>query len=69
VDMELGIEVVEAKEKDEEEEKKETKEKENIKIGITGKKTPLLPCLVQVCYFKIYIYLYIYNFFYFLLFF
>lgn len=65
--MELGIEVVEAKEKDEEEEKKE--EKENIKIGITEKKTPLLPCLVQVCYCKIYIYLHIYNFFYFLLFF
>ena len=59
--MELGIEVVEAKEEEEEE------KKENIKIGITEKKTPLLPCLVQVCYFKIHIYLHIYN--YFLLFF
>ena len=51
VDMEVGAEVVEAKEEDEEEEeKKEEKEKEDNKIGVAEKKFPLLPCLVQVCY-------------------
>ena len=34
VDMEVGAEVVEAKEEDEEEKKKEKKEKEDNKIGI-----------------------------------
>ena len=50
--MEVGAEVVEAKEEDEEEEKKEKKEKEkeDNKIGVAEKKFPLLPCLVQVCY-------------------
>ena len=44
--MEVGAEVVEAKE---EEEKKEKKEKEDNIIGV-AEKNPLLPCLVQVCY-------------------
>ena len=50
--MEVGAEVVEAKEEDEEEEKKEKKEKEkeDNKIGVAEKSFPLLPCLVQVCY-------------------
>ena len=58
--MEVGAEVVEAKEEDEEEEeKKEKKEKEKEGEGegeggqqnwSCGKKFPLLPCLVQVCY-------------------
>ena len=53
VDMEVGAEVVEAKEEDEEEEKKKEKkekEKEDNKNWSCGKKFPLLPCLVQVCY-------------------
>ena len=37
VDMEVGAEVVEAKEEDEEEEKKEKKEKEDNKIGVAEK--------------------------------
>ena len=35
--MEVGAEVVEAKEEDEEEEEKEKKEKEDNKIGVAGK--------------------------------
>ena len=54
--MEVGAEVVEATEEDEEEEEKKEKkekkekEKEGNKIWSCGKKFPLLPCLVQVCY-------------------
>jgi predicted NodU family carbamoyl transferase len=56
--MELGIEVVEAKEKDEEEEKKE--EKENIKIGITEKKFHYCHAWCRFVISKfIYIYIYI----------
>ena len=54
VDMEVGAEVVEAKEEDEEEEEKKEKkekekEKEDNKIGV-AEKFPQLPCLLQVCY-------------------
>ena len=61
--MEVGAEVVEAKEEDEdEEEKKEKKEKEKETQTQTETETeketekekekqiPLLPCLVQICY-------------------
>ena len=53
--MEVGAEVVEAKEEDEEEEeekkekKEKEKEKEDNKIGV-AEKSFQLPCLVQVCY-------------------
>ena len=52
VDMEVGAEVVGAKEEDEEEEKKEREgEGEGGQQNWScGKKFPLLPCLVQVCY-------------------
>jgi hypothetical protein len=50
VDMEVVAEVVEAKEEEEEKKEKKEKEKEDKKIGVTGKKKPLLSCLVQVCY-------------------
>ena len=51
VDMEVGAEVVEAKEEDEEEEEKKEKEGEGGQQNWScGKKFPLLPCLVQVCY-------------------
>ena len=55
--MEVGAEVVEATEEDEEEEKKGEEGEEGEGEGeggqqnwSCGKKFPLLPCLVQVCY-------------------
>ena len=42
VDMEVGVEVVEAKEEDEEEEKKKEKEKEDNKIGVAEKKNSIV---------------------------
>ena len=55
VDMEVGAEVVEAKEEDEEEEEKRRRRRRREGEGgqqnwSCGKKFPLLPCLVQVCY-------------------